>query len=71
MEDYAFIKKAQSKFKFGISKKSVIVSARKYEKNGFWRIQLANFAAMRAFLSQSATPLQIKEKYTNALDLEY
>lgn len=71
MEDYAFIKKAQSKFKFGISKKSVIVSARKYKKNGFWRIQLANFAAMRAFLSENTTPQQIKEKYTKSLDLDY
>lgn len=71
MEDYDFIRKAQSKFKFGISKKSVKVSARKYEKNGFWRIQLANFAAMRAFLKDNATPEQIKEKYTKALNLDY
>jgi rSAM/selenodomain-associated transferase 2 len=71
MEDYDFIRKAQSKFKFGISKKSVIVSARKYEKNGFWRIQLANLAAMRAFLRENATPQQIKEKYTKALNLDY
>jgi hypothetical protein len=71
MEDYDFIRKAQSKFKFRISKKSVIVSARKYEKNGFWRIQWANFAAMRAFLRESATPQQIKEEYNKALNLDY
>ncbi|MCP9763099.1 TIGR04283 family arsenosugar biosynthesis glycosyltransferase [Lacihabitans soyangensis] len=71
MEDYDFLRRAQAKFKFGISKKSVIVSARKYEKNGFWRIQLANFAAMRAFLKDNATPQQIKENYTKALNLDY
>lgn len=71
MEDYDFIRKAQTKFKFGISIKSVKVSARKYEKNGFWRIQLANFAAMRAFLSHNSTPQQIKEKYSKALNLDY
>jgi rSAM/selenodomain-associated transferase 2 len=71
MEEYDFLRKALGKYKFGIVKKSVIVSARKYENNKFWKIQLANLMAMRMFFKGSYSPKEIKAKYTQILDLEY
>jgi rSAM/selenodomain-associated transferase 2 len=71
MEEYDFLRKALGKYKFGIVKKSVIVSARKYENNKFWKIQLANLMAMRMFFKGSCSPKEIKAKYTQILDLEY
>lgn len=71
MEEYDFLRKAMKKFEFGIVKKSVIVSARKYEKNKFWKIQWANFIAMSMFLKGRCSPNEIKDKYTQILNLEY
>jgi rSAM/selenodomain-associated transferase 2 len=71
MEEYDFLRRALGKYKFGIVKKSVIVSARKYEKNIFWKIQLANLMAMRMFFKGSCSPKEIKDKYAQILDLEY
>jgi rSAM/selenodomain-associated transferase 2 len=71
MEEYDFLRRALINYKFGIVKKSVLVSARKYEKNKFWKIQLANLMAMRMFFKGSCSPKEIKAKYTQILDLEY
>lgn len=71
MEEYDFLRKAKVKYKFGIIKKSVIVSARKYENNKFWKIQWANFMAMRMFINGAYSPNEIKDKYTQILNLEY
>lgn len=71
MEEYDFMRKAQSKFRFGIIPKSVSVSARKYEVNSFWKIQRANLIAMRMFMKGKSTPKQIKDKYTSLLSLKY
>jgi hypothetical protein len=71
MEEYDFLRKAMRKFEFGIVKKSVVVSARKYENNRFWKIQWANFIAMRMFIKGKSSPNEIKKKYTQILNLEY
>jgi rSAM/selenodomain-associated transferase 2 len=71
MEEYDFLRRALRNYKFSIAKKSVIVSARKYENNKFWKIQLANLMAMRMFFKGSCSPKEIKAKYTQILDLEY
>ena len=42
MEEYDFIAKAQQKYKFKIIPNEVLVSPRKYEANGYLRVQLAN-----------------------------
>jgi hypothetical protein len=71
MEEYDFLRRALRNYKFGIAKESVTVSARKYENNKFWKIQLANLMAMRMFFKGSCSPKEIKAKYTQILDLEY
>ena len=42
MEEYDFIAKAQEKYDFKIIPNEVLVSPRKYEMNGYLRVQLAN-----------------------------
>lgn len=71
MEEYDFLRRALVKYKLGIVEKSVLVSARKYENNKFWKIQWANFVAMRMFFKGRHSPKEIKDRYTQILDLEY
>ena len=42
MEEYDFMRKARRDLKFKIIPKDVIVSARKYEENSYFRVNLAN-----------------------------
>ncbi len=42
MEEYDFMRKARRKLKFKIIPKDVVVSARKYEENCYFRVNLAN-----------------------------
>jgi rSAM/selenodomain-associated transferase 2 len=69
MEDYDFLRRAREFNSFYIVPKSVLISARKYDKNGFWKIQKANFKAMRMFLSGKYSPEQIKNHYSMSLNL--
>ncbi len=71
MEEYDLLKRAKEKYRFGIINESVIVSARKYEKNGYFKIQYANFRAMKMFFTGKYSPCQIKEFYQNELNLNY
>ena len=49
MEDFEFIQRAKKKTQFTIIPKTVLVSARKYEKNSYLRVQIANLIAFRKF----------------------
>lgn len=49
MEDFYFIKRAKARYPFKIIPKEVLVSARKYAKNGYFRVQIANFIAFNMF----------------------
>jgi len=42
MEEYDFIRRARKKYAFKIIPKEVVVSARKYEQNGYFRVQITN-----------------------------
>lgn len=42
MEDYDFVKRARKNFPFKIMHNEVLVSARKYTHNGYFRVSLAN-----------------------------
>ncbi len=50
MEDYDIIQRASGKFRFKIVPKNVTVSARKYAKNGYFKVQMANYKVMRQWL---------------------
>ncbi len=49
MEEYDFIKRARERFKLKIIPKYAVVSARKYETNGWFRVQRANMTVFKMF----------------------
>ena len=68
MEDFDFIRRARKKTKFKLLDKSVLVSARKYEKNSYLTVQLANLSAFLMFYF-GASPQKIKEMYNRRLSI--
>lgn len=66
MEEYDFIIKAKKLAKFKILKKSTLSSARKYEKNGWLKVMIANYIAYKMFVKK-IEPQKIKEYYKAAL----
>ncbi len=49
MEEYDFIKRARKTHPFKIIAKPVLVSARKYEQNGYFRVQIANLTVFNMY----------------------
>ena len=50
MEEYDLLERAQkSNLKFELLKAAMIVSDRKYDHNGYWQVQWANFQAFRDY----------------------
>lgn len=49
MEEYDFINRARQKYTFKIIPKDVFVSARKYEDNGYFRVQIANLIVFNMY----------------------
>jgi rSAM/selenodomain-associated transferase 2 len=49
MEEYDLLKKIQAKYPFKIIKNNAIVSARKYENIGYWRVQIANLTIFNMY----------------------
>jgi rSAM/selenodomain-associated transferase 2 len=66
MEEYDFLRKAMKKYPLRVLPKNVIVSARKYERNSWLRVQLANFGAFSMF-RWGAEPTKIKQFYKSML----
>jgi hypothetical protein len=66
MEEYEFLQRALRKYKLLILPKNVIVSARKYQKNGWLRVQLANLIVFRDY-RRGVEPLQLKATYQRLL----
>lgn len=62
MEDFELIKRLWKNYRFGIIPKSVLVSARKYEFNSYWKVNTANLKIFRMFL-KGYPPQLLKEKY--------
>jgi len=66
MEDYDIIIRARKRFKFQIMPDYVVVSARKYIDNSYWRVMYANFIAFRMFQRRVSTE-RIKRVYYRRL----
>ncbi|MBN3519161.1 TIGR04283 family arsenosugar biosynthesis glycosyltransferase [Algoriphagus lutimaris] len=66
MEDFDLNRRIRKISGFHVIPKEVIVSARKYEENGWLRVQLANLAAFILFLLNS-NPESIKSLYCTLL----
>ena len=68
MEDFDLIRRARKICKFKIFEKSVLISARKYEHNGYFKVQFANLYAFLQFYF-GAKPEKIKQAYHRHLKL--
>lgn len=67
MEEYDFIRRLSRKHSFRIIPKNVIVSARKYDRNSWLRVQVVNlFTFIMFFLGRN--PLDIKKTYSKLLN---
>ncbi len=66
MEEYDFLQRALKKHPLRILPKYVLVSARKYEQNSWFRVQLANFGAFSLF-RLGVEPSKIKRFYKTFL----
>ncbi|WKK87428.1 TIGR04283 family arsenosugar biosynthesis glycosyltransferase [Marivirga arenosa] len=66
MEDFELIKRIWKKHQFGIIPKSVLVSARKYKYNSYWRVNLVNLKIFRMFM-KGVEPQILKKKYFQLL----
>ena len=62
MEDFDIIVRIRQVSRFGIVPKEVLVSARKYETNGWLRVQVANLTAFSLFFLRVA-PTRIARTY--------
>src|SRR5690606_15977107 len=62
MEDFEFVRRLKPKYGFHVIQKDVQVSARKYQANNYWKVNLANYKAFRMF-ENKVNPALIKETY--------
>ncbi len=49
LEDFDFIRRAKRRRQFHVIQKDALVSARKYEDNSYWRVNLANLVVFTLF----------------------
>lgn len=67
MEEYDFLRRALKKYPLCILPKNVLVSARKYEHNSWFRVQLANLGAFTMF-RRGVEPEKIRQFYKSMLN---
>ncbi|PHR46088.1 MAG: glycosyl transferase [Fluviicola sp.] len=69
MEDFDFIRRARKNFKFKIIPKDVLVSARKYEHNSYFKVNVVNLWSYWTFML-GGSPERIKMNYKKWLKFE-
>jgi len=62
MEDYDFIIRLRKRYSFKIIQKDIMVSARKYETNSWFRVQIANLCVFIMFFFRRS-PREMKQIY--------
>lgn len=67
MEEYELIKKLKKKNAFCIIQKDVLVSARKYEKNSYFRVNLANFIVFNMY-RLGFPPMRLHKTYQKLIN---
>jgi hypothetical protein len=67
MEEYDFLRRAMKKHPLCILPKNVLVSARKYARNSWFRVQLANLGAFSMFRI-GVMPEKIRQFYRSMLN---
>ena len=66
MEEYDFIRRSRAQYPFKLMPKYAVVSARKYEKNSWWRVQWANARVFKMF-EKGCAPREMAEMYRKML----
>jgi rSAM/selenodomain-associated transferase 2 len=67
MEDYDLIEKIQKSSNFRIIQKDAIVSSRKYDDNGYFRVQIANLTVFMMYFAGASQEMMC-HAYSNMLD---
>ena len=67
MEDYDLIEKIQQAANFRIIQKDAIVSSRKYEDNGYFRVQIANLTVFMMYFAGASQEMMC-HAYSNMLN---
>jgi rSAM/selenodomain-associated transferase 2 len=67
MEEFEFCSRARKAGRYKIIKKPVLISARKYETNGWLKVQRANYTIVRMYLKGAAQESMV-ETYRKMLD---
>lgn len=67
MEDFEFVKRARERGRFRIFNKGALISARKYETNSWWRVQMANKKIVSMY-KRGADQQDMVNKYKEMLD---
>lgn len=66
MEEYDFLRRAMPRYPLVTIRKYALVSARKYQKNGWLRVQIANIIAFNLF-RLGVGPLRLKRFYKSMI----
>lgn len=66
MEEFEFCARARKSGKYKIIKKPVLISARKYETNGWLKVQLANYTIVKMYKSGASQESMVR-KYKEML----
>ncbi|PWH85997.1 TIGR04283 family arsenosugar biosynthesis glycosyltransferase [Brumimicrobium oceani] len=69
MEDFDFILRARKKFKFRIIPKNVVVSARKYKLNSYFKVNMVNLYSYWSFML-GKSPEKIRDNYKTWLKFD-
>ena len=67
MEDFEFTKRARKYGRYKIFNKGALISARKYDTNSWWRVQMAN-KKMVSMYKKGASQQDMVNKYKEMLD---
>ncbi|MDH3648420.1 MAG: TIGR04283 family arsenosugar biosynthesis glycosyltransferase [Saprospiraceae bacterium] len=67
MEDFDLLARAKDKYKFCIMPKDILVSARKYENNHYFRVQFANLIVFNMF-RRGCQPVQMLRTYRKLIN---
>ncbi|MGL5892038.1 MAG: TIGR04283 family arsenosugar biosynthesis glycosyltransferase [Bacteroidia bacterium] len=67
MEEYDLMRRAREQYSFALLQCATVTSARKYEKNSWVRVQLANARAVYQF-KRGVDPCQIRDTYKKSLN---
>ena len=62
MEEYEFVARAREKGRYKIMQKDALVSARKYDHNSWWQVQLANYRVVQMYKNGSSQE-EIVQRY--------